>query len=192
MAYSFEQFCANNRTVCAKNDIADLEIIRLNLERLILENQTFVDEHCGPEADDGVVGLFEDRDTGFLVYAHGYKQGKTSPPHDHGAFWAVYSQAKKYTNMTEWNRLEDKSKDGEAEIEFSRKYRLDPSLADKFGPHDIYQIHFEAGARFLRVTGSDLLLEETLSYRPDDESVIAHTVSSAANAGEKLTKRHIS
>ena len=51
--------------------------------------------------------------------------------------------------------------------------------------------HFEAGARFLRVTGSDLFLEETLSYRPDDKSVIARTIGSAANAGEKLTKRHI-
>ena len=191
MAYSFEQFCADNRAAYAKNDKADIEIIRLNLERLIQENPEFVDEYCGPGADDGVVELYEDREKGFLVYAHGYKEGKTSPPHDHGASWAVYGQAKKFTDMTEWNRLDDKSKDGYAESEFSKKYRLDPGMAGKFGPHEIHQIHFEAGARFLRVTGSDLFLEETLSYRPDDKSVIARTIGSAANAGEKLTKRHI-
>ena len=120
-----------------------------------------------------------------------FNEGKTSPPHDHGASWAVYGQAKKFTDMTEWNRWDDKSKDGYAEIKFSKKYRLDPGMAGKFGPHEIHQIHFEAGARFLRVTGSDLFLEETLSYRPDDKSVIARTIGSAANAGEKLTKRHI-
>ncbi|MBN06614.1 MAG: hypothetical protein CMM45_02120 [Rhodospirillaceae bacterium] len=73
MAYSFEQFCADNRAAYAKNDKADLEIIRLNLERLIQKNPEFVDEHCGPGADDGVVELYEDQDRGFLVYAHGYK-----------------------------------------------------------------------------------------------------------------------
>ena len=191
MTYSFDQFCADNREAYDDSGKADLEVIRANLERLIQENQPFIKKHCGPDGDDGVVELYQDPEKGFLVYAHGYTEGKKSPPHDHGASWAVYGQAKQFTEMTEWNRLDDKSEDGHAEIEVSRKYRLDPGMAGAFGPHEIHQIHFEAGARFVRVTGSDLFLEETLSYQPDSNGVIARTVGSAANAGEKLTKKHI-
>ena len=57
MAYRFEQFCADNRAAYAINDRADLEIIRLNLERLIQENPDCFDEHCGPGGNDGVVVL---------------------------------------------------------------------------------------------------------------------------------------
>ena len=191
MTYSFEQFCADNRAAYDGTGTADLEQIRLNLERLLQENQPFVEEHCGPDADGGVVELYQDPEKGFLVYAHGYAEGRTSPPHDHGASWAIYGQAKQFTDMTEWNRLDDKSKDGYAEIESARKYRLDPGMAGKFGPHEIHQIHFEAGARFVRVTGADLFQEETLTYQPDTNGVVARTVGSAANSGENLTKRHI-
>lgn len=191
MTYSFEQFCADNRAAYDTSGTADLENIRQNLERLLQENKPFVDEHCGPDADIGVVELYQDPEKGFLVYAHGYPKGATSPPHDHGASWAIYGQAKEVTEMTEWNRLDDKSKADHAEIEFSKKYRLEPGRAGKFGPHEIHQIHFEAGARFVRVTGADLFSEETLSYQPDTNSVRVKTAGSAANPGENLVKRHI-
>ena len=191
MTYGFEQFRAHNRAVYDEAGKADLEQIRQSLERLLRESQPFVDEHCGPDTGGGVVELYQDPEKGFLVYAHGYAEGKTSPPHDHGASWAICGQAKQFTDMTEWNRLDDKTKDGYAEIESARKYRLDPGMAGKFGPHAIHQIHFEAGARFVRVTGADLFQEETLTYQPDTNGVVARTAGSAANAGENLVKRHI-
>lgn len=180
MTYSFEQFCADNRKAYDSNNVADLEKIRTNLEQLLQTNPEFVAEHCGPDAEPGVCELYKDEETGFIVYAHNFKQGRTSPPHDHGASWAVYGQAKMFTDMTEYNRLDDGSKKDHAEIEQSKKYRLDPGQVGKFGPHAIHQIHFEDGAAFVRVTGADLFKVDTLTYDPANKAV--KTVSSGSAA----------
>ena len=182
MIYEFESFCADCRN--SYNQItgeADLEIIRQNLEKLIKENSEFVETSCGANAEYGVNELYTDAQNGFIVYAHNIKTGRTSPPHDHGASWAVYGQAKKYTDMTEYRRLDDKSEAGHAEIEETKRYRLDFGMAGKFGPHAIHQIHFEDEARFIRVTGADLFKEATLTYDPENDSVNIIGSGSAAD-----------
>ena len=56
-------------------------------------------------------------------------------------------------------------------------------MVGKFGPHDIHQIHFEDEARFIRVTGSDLFKEDTLTYDLVNNSVnIIGTGSAADNS----------
>ncbi|MEE3000130.1 MAG: hypothetical protein VX693_09405 [Pseudomonadota bacterium] len=184
MIYEFQTFCNDCRNAYnGKTGEADLEIIRQNLERLILENPDFVEEKCGSQADYGVHEIYTDPSTGFIVYAHNIKEGRTSPPHDHGASWAVYGQARKFTDMTEYRRLDDKSEAGYAKIEQTKKYRLDVGMAGKFGPHDIHQIHFEDEARFIRVTGADLFKEDTLTYNLENNSVnIIGTGSAADNS----------
>ena len=183
MAYEFKTFCNDCRNAYDPiNGKADLETIRENLENLLQNNLEFVEKHCGPSVEIGVHELYKDEVTGFIVYAHIQDKGRTSPPHDHGASWAVYGQAKKFTDMTEWRRLDDKSKDGYAEIETTRSYRLEPGMAGKFGPHEIHQISFEDGARFVRVTGSDLFVEDTLTYNPDEKSVNVVGEGSAAKS----------
>ena len=60
----------------------------------------------------------------------------------------------------------------------SQKVPTDPGMAGKFGPHKFIKYIL----RLYTVpsgNGSDLFLEETLSYRPDDKSVIARTIGSA-------------
>ena len=120
MTYSFDEFCADNRAAYDDKGVADLEKIRLNLERLLTTNPEFVEKHSGAGAELGVIEIYKDAEKGFIVYSHGYPKGRTSPPHDHGASWAVYGQAKKFTDMTEYNRLDDGNKDGHAEIEVSK------------------------------------------------------------------------
>ena len=83
--------------------------------------------------------------------------------------------------MTEYRRLDDKSKPGHAEIEETKKYRLNFGMAGKFGPHAIHQIHFEDEARFIRVTGADLFKEDTLTYDPHNDSVNIVGTGSAAD-----------
>ena len=83
--------------------------------------------------------------------------------------------------MTEYRRLDDKSQAGHAEIEETKKYRLNFGMAGKFGPHAIHQIHFEDEARFLRVTGADLFKEATLTYDLEKDSVNIIGTGSAAD-----------
>ena len=183
MAYEFKTFCNDCRNAYDRiNGKADLETIRENLENLLQNNLEFVEKHCGPSVEIGVHELYKDEKTGFIVYAHIQDKGRKSPPHDHGSSWAIYGQAKKFTDMTEWRRLDDKSKDGYAEIKTTRSYRLEPGMAGKFGPHEIHQISFEDGARFVRVTGSDLFVEDTLTYNPDENSVNVVGEGSAAKS----------
>ena len=102
---------------------------------------------------------------------HIYAEGKTSHPHDHGESWAVYGQAVEWTDMTVWERKDDGSRDGYAEIEPSDKFRLEPGMAGVFHPGDIHQIHFPDGARFIRVTGTDLGSIATSRYDADANTV---------------------
>lgn len=182
MTYDFEAFCADCRDAYdAETNEADIEDIRANLERLLQTNTEFVEQHCGENAENGVHEIYRDADKGFIVYAHIFPKGRTSPPHDHGASWAVYGQTSKFTEMTEWRRLDDGSEPGYAEIERTGSYRLDPGMAGKFGPHDIHQIHFEDNARIIRVTGADLFVADTLTYDPATNSVKTVGTGSAAD-----------
>ena len=180
MTYSFDDFCADNRRAYDAEGIADLERIRLNLERLIREDPEFVARECDPKYDYGVRELYRDPEKGFLVYAHKSFGGRTSPPHDHGASWAIYGQAWNATDMTEYRRLDDGLKDGHAVIEQTRTYRLEPGQVGKFGPRQIHQIHFEADAGFIRVTGTDLFEVDTLTYEPETNGVTVVGAGSAA------------
>jgi hypothetical protein len=74
-------------------------------------------------------------------------------PHDHGEPWAIYGQAVKHTEMTEWNRTDDGSVPGKAKIEKARTYRIDRGQAGIFQDRAIHSIVDPAGARFIRITG---------------------------------------
>src|ERR1700756_1634809 len=106
MPYDLDQFIADCRTSLARDPgPAGREEVRKGLERL-LGNQDFVREYCGDDAPNGVKILYEDPKLGFQVLSHCYDSPRASPPHDHGASWAIYGQAAKYTDMTEWERTE--------------------------------------------------------------------------------------
>ena len=152
MSYSLEQFC-DDCHAAIKADPGDggREVIRQNLEKL-LHNEEFVAANCGPDAERGVHTLYEDPELGFVVLAHIYEKGVESPPHDHGPSWAVYGQAQKHTDMTVWQETED----GDPIVEPAETYRLDPGMAGTFNPRDIHSIKFPDGARFVRITGTDL------------------------------------
>ncbi len=171
MTYDLEAFCRDCRdAIDPETHAADLETIRSKLEQL-LHNEEFVNAHCGPGAAPGTHELYHDPDTDFMVLAHVNETEKRSPPHDHGASWAVYGQAVAFTEMTEYERKDDGSDDGHAELSVARTYRLDPGMAGTFGPHEIHSIHFPDGARFIRVTGTDLTKLETLRYDMGSNSV---------------------
>ena len=113
-------------------------------------------DYCGDDAPKGVKILYEDPQLGFQVLAHINEQPRTSPPHDHGASWAIYGQATKYTDMIEWDREVDRADPKKSELRPAKKYRLNPGEAGIYQDGKIHSIDYPAMARFIRVTGVDL------------------------------------
>ncbi len=156
MTYTLEQFCDETRDIL-KADRGDdgRERIRRNLGKL-LADEAFVAANCGPDAERGIHTLHQDEETDFHVLAHIYENGTESPPHDHGPSWAIYGQAVLNTDMIVWDRKDDGSVEGHAEVEPAESYTLEPGMVGVFHPGQIHSINFPSGARFVRVTGTDL------------------------------------
>ncbi|MEI9804326.1 MAG: hypothetical protein WDN48_07500 [Pseudolabrys sp.] len=156
MPYDLDQFIADCRSNLARDPgAAGRERVRLDLERL-LANSDFIAKYCGDDQPRGVKVLYEDAALGFQVLAHIYEKARVSPPHDHGASWAIYGQATKYTDMIEWRREDHGADPKHAKLTPIKKYRLNPGQAGIYQDGTIHSIDYPDAARFVRVTGTDL------------------------------------
>jgi predicted metal-dependent enzyme (double-stranded beta helix superfamily) len=156
MAYNLNQFIADCRGILARDPgPAGREQVRANLERL-LANADFVREYCSDDAPRGLKVLYEDPKLGFQILAHINDKARVSPPHDHGASWAIYGQATKYTDMIEWEREDDGKDPKHAKLNPVKKYRLTPGKAGIYQNGAIHSIDYPDYARFIRVTGTNL------------------------------------
>jgi len=97
--------------------------VRLKLEHL-LANPEVIQQYCGDDQPRGLKVLYEDKDLGFQVLAHINDKARVSPPHDHGASWAIYGQATKYTDMIEWDREDNGGEMGTLAIGWLRWHLL--------------------------------------------------------------------
>ena len=154
MAYDLDQFIADTRASLKRDPgPAGRETVRANLERL-LANKDFVARTCGDDAPAGLKVLYEDKELGFQVLAHINDKARKSPPHDHGASWAIYGQATRHTDMIEWERTG--GDDSHAELKEVKRYRLNPGQAGIYQNGAIHSIDYPDRARFIRVTGTNL------------------------------------
>ena len=177
MAYTLEGFCRDcHAALKADPGPGGRQSVRGLLERL-LADQDFLGAHV-LSAPPGRHTLYEDPELGFVVLAHINPKGHKSPPHDHGASWAVYGQATQYTEMTEWRRTDGKTDPGPASIEVVRRYRLEPGHAGTYDIRAIHNIEFPDGARFVRVTGTDLERIPRLKF--DLANGLAEVIESAS------------
>jgi hypothetical protein len=80
--------------------------------------------------------------------------------------------------MTEWRRTDGKTDPGPATIEVVRQYRLEPGHAGTYDIRAIHNIEFPDGARFVRVTGTDLERIPRLKF--DLAKGIAEVIESAS------------
>src|SRR5262249_31757403 len=116
MPYDLDHFIADCRTSPAPvPGPPGREEVAKRLE-VLLGNPDFVREYGGDDAPSGVKILYEAPKLGFRVLSHCYDSPRVSPPHDHGASWAIYGQAVKYTDMTEWERNENGGPAGHADL----------------------------------------------------------------------------
>jgi predicted metal-dependent enzyme (double-stranded beta helix superfamily) len=154
MAYELNQFIDDCRAILQRDPGPQgREQVRTNLERL-LTNKEFVAQTCGDDVPTGLKVLYEDKDLGFQVLAHVNDKARKSPPHDHGASWAIYGQAIKHTDMIEWERTGGDDK--HAELKEVKRYRLNPGQAGIYQDGAIHSIDYPDRARFIRVTGTNL------------------------------------
>ncbi len=154
MAYALNEFIADCRAILQRDPgPKGREDVRRHLERL-LTNKEFVAATCGDDVPTGLKVLYEDKDLGFQVLAHVNDKARKSPPHDHGASWAIYGQAAKYTDMIEWERVGGDDK--HAELKEAKRYRLNPGQAGIYQNGAIHSIDYPDRARFIRVTGTNL------------------------------------
>jgi hypothetical protein len=177
MTYTLDAFIKDARLALSRTEgAAGREKVRVLLEKL-LANEAFVDEAVGPAAPLGTRKLYEDQELGFVVLAHCNPKPHKSPPHDHGSSWAVYGQAIKYTDMSEYRRLDGGEGAGEARLEKVRSYRLEPGRAGVYDVGAIHAIDYPEGSRFVRVTGRDLDHVKRLKF--DTAAGKAITIESA-------------
>jgi hypothetical protein len=154
MSYDLDQFVSDCRAILKRDGgPTGREQVRLRLEQL-LSNRDFVEKYCGDQVPRGLKVLYEDAELGFQILAHINDKARVSPPHDHGASWAIYGQATHYTDMTEWERHEDRT--GKAKLKPVKKYRLLPGHAGIYQDGTIHSIDYPDNARFVRVTGTNL------------------------------------
>jgi len=156
MAYDLDQFIADCRAILARDGGPQgREQVRVKLEQL-LANGDFVESYCGDDAPRGLKVLYEDPKLGFQILAHINDKARVSPPHDHGASWAIYGQAKEYTDMIEWECARDDGDPTHAKLTPAKKYRLTPGHAGIYQDGAIHSIDYPDKARFIRVTGTNL------------------------------------
>ena len=156
MPYDLDQFVSDCRAILKRDGgPKGREEVRLKLEQL-LSNLDFVQKYCGDQVPRGQKVLYEDPDLGFQVLAHINDKARVSPPHDHGASWAIYGQATHYTDMIEWEREDDGSNPENAKLKPVKKYRLLPGHAGIYQDGTIHSIDYPDYARFVRVAGTNL------------------------------------
>ena len=156
MAYTLDAFIADCRTTLARDGgPVGREQVRANLEKL-LADADFVKAYCGDDQPRGIKVLYQDPKLGFQVLAHINDKARVSPPHDHGASWAIYGQATKHTDMIEWEREDNGGDPEHAKLKPAKKYRLTPGHAGIYQDGRIHSIDYPDYARFIRVTGTNL------------------------------------
>lgn len=156
MSYDLAEFIADTRAALkADPGPSGREKVRQALERL-LRDKTFLATKCSEATPPGLYRLHDDAELGFQILAHFNKGARVSPPHDHGRSWAIYGQATHFTDMTEWERIDDGSDPDKAALRVKRTYRLMPGQAGIFQNGDIHSIDYPENARFIRVTGGNL------------------------------------
>ena len=154
MGYDLDRFIADCCGLLARDPgPAGREQVRLHLEQL-LADPDFLAQYCGADARPGLTVLYEDAKLGFQILAHVNDKARVSPPHDHGASWAIYGQATKWTDMTEWDRVDHGG--AKAELKPATKYRLTPGHAGIYQDGKIHSIDYPDKSIFIRVTGTNL------------------------------------
>lgn len=156
MAYTLEAFCNDVRNLLkADPGPAGVEQVRKKMGVLV-SDPGFVTEHFHGGVKYGPRRLFVDPELGFEVLGYRAEKARHSPAHDHGDSWALYAQVHDYTEMTEYNRLDDGSDPDHARLGIKSKYKLEKGQVGTYWGSQLHSTYTPVDCCYLRVTGTDL------------------------------------
>jgi hypothetical protein len=169
--YDLTSFSDDVRTILTADGQAGLPRIAEKLQQL-LANPTFVsatfDDTLAPSKRE----LHHDPQTDAYILAHVHAAGKApGAPHSHGTSWAIYGNARGFTDMTIWRRV-NAAADDHAELVALERYRLGEGEARVYPSGTIHSTFQPEPAWVIRVTGTDLDVLPRFRFKPDRDKII--------------------
>jgi predicted metal-dependent enzyme (double-stranded beta helix superfamily) len=130
----------------------------------VLKDREFVSTYLKDETPERQI-LYEDPEMGFCILAHHYRGAKTSPPHDHGDYWAIYGQAVGETDMSDFELLEPATPDKPGKVRRTRTYKLTPGTAHLYNEGDLHSPSRAGSTRLIRIEGRNMEKVRRLKYQ---------------------------
>jgi hypothetical protein len=173
MAYTLQDFCRDTREILKKNRSREgVEQVRKKMAHLVADAD-FVSEYYDEATEAGARRIYSDPELGFEVLAYRSPKTRTSAAHDHGDSWALYAQVKDYTEMTEWERTDDRRNPEQATLKALRKYKLNTGEVGLYWGSQLHSTYTPEGCCYLRVTGTDLDKRPRVRIDQDTGKVMA-------------------
>lgn len=121
----------------------------------VLKDEQFVANYLKDDTPERKI-LYEDPELGFCILAHHYRGAKTSPPHDHGPYWAIYGQARGETEMSDYELLEPASPEKPGKVRMTRTYKLTPGVAHVYNEGDLHSPKRVDSTQLIRIEGVNM------------------------------------
>ncbi len=137
----FAKFIEELRQIwAAKADIRSrMEAAKPVLEQLVKDDGLRAISATWPSTEGGKnLLLYVDPDHGFAINAVVRVPGRKGRPHDHGEAWVLYGVLDGTESLERYDRLDDGSKPGHAEIKLTSVTTGSQGKVDLVPPHDIH------------------------------------------------------
>jgi predicted metal-dependent enzyme (double-stranded beta helix superfamily) len=137
----FAKFIEKLRAIwVAKGDIKSrMEAAKPLLEQLVKDDGLKAISATWPSTEGGKnLLLYVDPDHGFAINAVVRVPGRKGRPHDHGEAWVLYGVLDGTESLERYDRLDDGSKPGHAEIKLTSVTTGSQGKVDLVPPHDIH------------------------------------------------------
>ena len=137
----FAKFIEELRSIwAAKGDIKSrMEAAKPLLEQLVKDDGLKAISATWPSTEGGKnLLLYVDSDHGFAINAVVRVPGRKGRPHDHGEAWVLYGVLDGTESLERYDRLDDGSKPGQAEIKLTSVTTGSQGKVDLVPPHDIH------------------------------------------------------
>lgn len=163
MAQTLEQFAAACHDILKAEPNPEGRKKVCALLQKALGDRQFVSKYVRDETPEREI-LYEDSELGFCILAHHYRGAKTSAPHDHGPYWAIYGQASGETEMSDYELLEPATPEKAGRVRRTRTYKLTPGVAHVYNEGDLHSPKRVASTKLIRIEGVNMEKVKRLKF----------------------------
>ena len=114
--------------------------------------------------------FYEDPDYGFVINGVVREPNRTGGAHDHADAWVLYGLLDGTEILERFERIDDRSRDGYAEIRLTSATQGGPGKADLVPPYDIHAEQGGPGRSVAVILRSNVLVGRVLQGRYDRET----------------------